>query len=451
MADQLEDAYTIIGVTKAHRFIMLMILMGVFFDAIEQNAVGITGPVLSKDWNLTSGHIGFLNTMTFTATALGRILTGLIVDKYGRRSLLMINLLIFGGGSLLCAISPNYTLLALARFVVGYGLGGEIAVAVVMASEYFGTKQRGTAVALINVTAAGFGNMLAPAFGMLVYAIFPGQNGWRWVFALLFIPAIIVMYFRRHVPESPRYLATQGKIEEANIVLSKIASGNLRTKETSFTRYLVDTDATGIRKEKKGGWTDVLQGIYLKRTLLLITAVACSYASQISMLTLMPNILVQSGYEVQTSLWFTLVMQSGSLFGAICAAYFASKMPRKRTLTVAATIGCAAGLSMAFLATSIVLIIVCAWIFNFAVIVLNTTIWLFAPENYPTRIRGFGTSVILAAGSVSGGIFPLVSGTVFDAYGLSGMFAVLACLFVVLGITVQMCDETFGKPLIEEE
>jgi putative MFS transporter len=175
-----------------------------------------------------------------------------------------------------------------------------------------------------------------------------------------------------------------------------------------------------------------------------------SYAAQISMLTLMPTILVARGYPISSSLWFTLVMQSGSLAGAITAAFFASRFPRKKVLTGGAVLGFLAGLSIAFLATNIALIIVFGFLFNFSVIILNTTIWLFAPELYPTRVRGMGTSIILAMGSLSGGLFPLVSGVVFDASGLTGMFAMLASLFVVLGIAVQFPPETFGKPMEED-
>lgn len=372
-------------------------------------------------------------------------------DKYGRRRLLIVNLIIFALGSLFCAVAPSYTALLAGRFVVGFGLGGEIAVAVVMASEYFAARHRGTAVGLINVTAAGLGNMLAPAFGIAVYAVFDGPERWRWVFGLLFLPAILVLYFRRYVPDTPRYLAASGQIHAANVVITKLAVGDLRREPAHVEEYLVEPGTSADVKPPSGSWPDVVRGKYLSRTVLLTLAVACSYAAQISMLTLMPTILVQSGYAVNRSLWFTLLMQSGSLVGALTAAYLASRWPRKRTLTIAAVIGCAAGLAMAFLGHTIVLIIVFGWLFNFAVIILNTTIWLFAPENYPTRIRGFGTSIILAAGSLSGGLFPLIAGRIFDAQGLGGMFITLATLFVILGIVVQFPRETFGRPMEEED
>lgn len=453
LATQIESTYQTIGVTKAHRQVVFMILLGVFFDALEQNAVGITGPVLREAWGLSGTEIGLLNTMTFTATALGRLATGLIMDRYGRRNMLMINLIIFAVGSLACALAPNYALLAAGRFVVGFGLGGEIAVAVIMMAEFFSARHRGTAVGLINVTAAGLGNMLAPAFGILVFTLFDGPDKWRWVFGLLFIPALLVMWFRRYVPETPRYLAATGKLDEANMVITRLArgklSGPISDPETYITASAAGTvDGTAVAS---GAWKQVLRGTLLRRTLLLGVAVTMSYAAQISMLTLMPTILVSRGYNINTSLWFTLIMQSGSLIGAATAAYLASRLPRKKVLTAAAILGCAAGLSIAFLGTSIAMILVFGVLFNFSVIVLNTTIWLFAPELYPTRVRGFGTSIILAAGSLAGGLFPLISGAVFDASGTFGMFTVLAALFIILAIVVQFPPETFGKPLEEDE
>ena len=104
VADQIENAYAGIKVNKAHYYILAMLLLGVFFDSLEQNAVGITGPVIRKFWNLNTGDIGFLNTVTFTMVALGRLLTGAIADQFGRRTLLIANLVIFAFGSLLCAL-----------------------------------------------------------------------------------------------------------------------------------------------------------------------------------------------------------------------------------------------------------------------------------------------------------------------------------------------------------
>lgn len=224
---QLEDALNGIGVTRSHKTIIFLVVCGVLFDVFEQNAVGLVGPLLREQWGLSATDIGFLNTITFIAAATGRLLSGYCADRFGRRFMLNVNLALFTLGAIGCALAPNYTLLAVARFVVGLGLGGEITTAVTMLAEFCSARFRGTAVGLINVGGGGLGNMLAPAFALGVFALFPGENAWRWLFGCLVLPALFIVFYRRYVPETPRFLLSQGKVDEANKVLSMLAAGKL--------------------------------------------------------------------------------------------------------------------------------------------------------------------------------------------------------------------------------
>jgi len=448
--DRIEAAYSRIGITGAHVGIVAMILFGVFFDAIEQNTVGVAGPVLAADWGLAGAELGLLNTATFTAVALGRVLAGVVMDRVGRRTLLGANLLVFAVGSLLCALAPSYEILVAARFLVGLGLGGEIATAVIMLAEFFSAKHRGTAVGLINVAAAGLGNMLAPLFGVIVFSVFTGDDRWRWLFGLLVVPALAVVLYRRALPETPRYLAARGRTAEANTVINRLAQGRLHRPLQEEVDYLGTAGAAAVAVPATPRWTELFGRRHRRTTIALGVAVCMSYAAQISMLTLIPLILTSRGFDITSALWYTLVMQSGSLVGALVAALAARRLPRKLTLTVAAILGVGAGLGFGFLGTTIALVLAFGFLFNFSVIVLNTTIWLFAPEQYPTRIRGLGTSVILALGSLSGGLFPLLAGAVLDASGVGGMFALLAGLFAICAIAVQFPRETVGRPMAED-
>lgn len=449
-AQQIENAYQRIGVTSAHFGVIAMVLFGVFFDAIEQNTVGIAGPMLKAQWGLGGTEIGLLNTATFTAVALGRVLAGAIMDRVGRRPLLGVNLLVFAAGSLICALAPNYEVLVGARFLVGLGLGGEIAIAVIMMSEFFSAKHRGTAVGLINVAAAGLGNMLAPLFGVIVFAIFSGGEGWRWLFGVLVLPAVAVVVYRRALPETPRFLVAKGRVAEANTVLNRLATGKLRGELDSQETYLTEVDTTD-EAASQARWTEAFSGRYRRATAALGVAVCMSYAAQISMLTLIPVILTERGMSLTSALWYTLVMQSGSLVGALTAAGLARRLPRKLTLTSAAVLGVVAGLGFGFFAVNIGLVLLFGFLFNFAVIILNTTIWLFAPEQYPTRIRGLATSVILAIGSLSGGLFPLIAGAVLDNYGVGAMFGLLTALFTICAVAVRFPNETLGLPMPEDQ
>ncbi|MER5611366.1 MFS transporter [Streptomyces sp. NPDC002215] len=446
---QLEDTLDRIGVTGAHRQIGAMVLLGVFFDALEQNAVGLVGPVLQESWGTTAAELGFLNTITFTAAALGRLTTGIIGDKMGRRTMLTVNLLLFSLGALICAFAPVYAVVAVGRFIVGFGLGGEIAIAVTMMSEFFAARHRGTAVGIINVTAGGLGNMLAPGFGVLVFTFFSGPDRWRWLFGMLAVPALLVLFYRRYVPETPRYLLSRGKVDEANLVLNKLASGRLRGRQEKPQQFITAVESGEKVVAERNRLRDVFMGTLRRRTLSLGVAVCMSYGAQISILSLMPTILVAQGHSITKSLLFTLVMQAGSLVGALVASTAARYVPRKAVLTVAAGLGCAAAFCFGFLANGVALILILGATVNCCIITLNTTIWIFAPEQFPTRVRAFGTSIILALGSLAGGLTPMLAGAAFDAYGMAGMFTLIGMLFVGLAVSVQFPPETFGRSMEE--
>lgn len=460
LSDQLETRYDEIGVTGSHRFIIVMVLLGVLFDSIEQNTVGITGPVLKEyaDWNITTVHISLLNTVTFISVAIGRLLCGYLADRVGRKSMLMINLAVFSVGSVLCAIAPNYAFLAGSRALVGLGLGGEIAIAVVLISEFFGRKSRGTAVATVNVMAAGFGNVLAPLVGIAIFAAFAGDpNRWRWVFALLAVPAVFILFLRRYVPETPRYLLSKGRVQEASYVLDRLAYGHMMSQPAaSARREWFNTSHESVGESEGFARVSPLRIFgprLLRPTLALGIAVFMTYGAQNCVLTLMPTILADSGMSINNSLATSMMMQLGSLFGAITAAMIARKLPRKLVLTCGGIGGMIAGLLFGWAATgsSNTLLILFGALFNFFVILNNTTIWVFAPEQFPTRIRGMGTAFILACGSLAGGTVPILAAKIVDGpQGLPAMLFMLAGFYAILTIAVQFPKETHNRPLMQD-
>ncbi|CAB3777823.1 4-hydroxybenzoate transporter PcaK [Paraburkholderia caffeinitolerans] len=443
---ELDHAMDGIGVTAAHKKIIFLIMLGVMFDVFEQNAVGLVGPILRQQWGISVSQIGFLNTLTFSAAALGRVASGYIADRYGRRVMLNVNLLLFTLGAVICALAPNYAVLSSGRFIVGIGLGGEISVAVTMLAELCSTRFRGTAVGLVSVGSGGFGNMLAPAFGLAVFAMFPGPDSWRWLFGCLVAPAIFVVFYRRLIPETPRYLLSKGRVDEVNRVLSGLASGRLGKLEGEPTQYIKEAIQNNTPRARVR-LRDVFQGRLRRRTIALGVAVSMTYGAQISVLTLMPTILISQGYTISKSLLFTMVMQSGSLFGALAASFCGYHFPRKRVLTLGAVLACAAGLCFGFLTFNVALVLLFGACFTFCVVLLNTSIWIFAPEQYPTDVRAFGTSLILALGTLAGALTPIVSGRVFEIYGVGGMFSMLAAMYAIFALSVQFAPETFGRPM----
>jgi MFS family permease len=442
---ELDRALDQIGVTRAHKTIIFLILIGCLFDSFEQNAIGVVGPLLKQQWGLSSSDIGFLNTVTFAAAAIGRIISGFIADRYGRRVMLSVDLLLFTLGAGICASAPNASIMAIGRAVVGFGLGGEVAIAVTMLSEFCSSKFRGTAVGLVNVGAGGVGNFLAPAFGLLVFWLFPGENSWRWLFVCLMVPALLGAFYRRYIPETPRFLLSQDRIKDVNVVLSKLAAGRLSGSSIPQRQYLTDDGSSVPKTKSKVRVTEIFRGALARRTIQLCISIWMTYGAQISVSTLMPTILVGLGYTISKSLLFTMIMQSGSLLGAVAASLFGFKVPRKRVLTIGAVCACIAALTIGFLANSIVMVLAAGAVFQFFVLLLNTTIWIFAPELYPTKVRAFGTAFILATGTAAGAFMPLVAGRLLDAFGISGVFGMVALMYGIFTISVQSVPETYGK------
>jgi putative MFS transporter len=443
---ELEIALNKVGVTPAHKTILFLVVIGALFDSFEQNTIGVAGPLLRQQWGLTNVDIGLLNTITFGSAAIGRLATGYIADRYGRRVMLGIDLLLFTIGSLLCAFAPSFGWLCIARAIVGFGLGGEISIAVTMLAEFCSAKFRGTAVACVNIGAGGLGNFLAPAFGLAIFTLFPGPDGWRWLFGVLAVPALLIVFYRRLIPETPRFLVSKNRIGEANKVLSILASGQLTNRNVAVHPYLSD-DGGPVAAESRASWTEIFRPPYAMRTIPVAIAILMSYGAQLSVLTLLPSMLVAQGYTLSSSLWFTLIIQSGSFIGTVVAATFGYYLPRKTVLTFGAVTATLAALCFGFLGINIYLVLLFGAVFQFCVLLLNTTIWIYAPELFPTRIRGLGVAFILASGTVAGSFMPLVSGKVVDGFGLVGMFTMIACMYAVFAVCIQFVPETYGKSM----
>ncbi|MEW2570426.1 MFS transporter [Streptomyces sp. NPDC047070] len=440
-----------IGLNRAHKLILLMVLLGAFFDVMEENSLGAVGPALKDVWHISTTELAFLQTVTITAMIIGKVITGVIGDYRGRRFALAFNLFLYCLGALVCALSPNYEVLAVGRFLVGIGLGGEIAAGMTLLSELVPTRFRGAVVASLNVGAGGLGNMLSFGFAALVLGplgtFFGGpDNSWRWMFGLLVLPAVLVVVYRRYLPETPRYLASRGRIDEANQVLTRLASGRLKDTGARTVDYLPPSVAESAKPEKVR-LAEVFQGRLLRRTAALAVASWMSFGAQTTVLVLMPTILVDQGYSITESLTFTMVMNVGSLLGAAAATYAAAHWPRRLVTTSGALAACLAALAFGFLAQGTALILLLGGLFQFFVLMLNSTIFAWAPELYPTRVRAFGTSMIAVQGNVAGALAPLGAGLLLDSSGAVAVFLVIAVMYAVMAVATRFAPETHGRPL----
>lgn len=201
-------------------------------------------------------------------------------------------------------------------------------------------------------------------------------------------------------------------------MLARLASGRLAGAAPAARSFVAGHEGVAWQ-HATGGGAAIFTGPYLRRTVGLGVAIWMSYGAQITVLTLLPTILVARGYSITSRLVFAMVVQSGSLFGAGVGALFGYHLPRRLVLTVGAVLACIAALGLGFLALPGAAVLLLAAVFQFFVLLLNTTLWVHAPELYPTRMRAFGTAFILATGTAAGAFMPLLSGRLFDLYGMA--------------------------------
>ena len=410
---QLSSAIDRVPFKRTHIIIIFMIGVGALFDAIEQYNVGYAAPFLVKHWGLSTTEVALLTTFTFAGLAVGSVIAGVTGDLYGRRVTYMYNLLLFSVGGFISALAPDYTFLLIARLLVGIGLGGEIATALTIMSEMMPTRIRGAALGLINVAGGGFGIFVASALATLILGPMSGFLGgdgvaWRYLLGVLVVPALFVYYFRRYIPESPRFLVRVGKLDEVNRVLSQLASGKLRpVKNLTVTPYVRGVEGRVFAREKTR-IAEMFHGVLLRRTATLWVMEVMTFGAQVAVTSLMPIILVAKGFSVESSLRYALLINIGSLLGAIAAATSGHFLPRRVTLCGGAILAAAASVGFGF-AASTVSVIVFGLLTAFLFMLLNTTVWIYNPELYPTRLRGIGTGAGTTIGLGSAALFPLAA------------------------------------------
>jgi MFS family permease len=440
-----------IGFTRVQVAVVALLMAGLFFDALEQNSTGAMAPRIKAAFGLDNNRLALINTATVLGGLLGRLIGGYLADRYGRRFSLSFNLLIYTLGGLISAVAASYELLLASRFIVGIGLGGEFTVGLTLLSELVATRHRGSVVATLNVASGGVGNFAAFGFFMLMLgpmneALGGDEVSWRWVYVILATPAVLVVYFRRYLPESPRFLLSQGRVEEANQSLTRLASKSIAgLRQGGPTQQFVSAADIPIKVESS--YLEVFRGRNLRRTVAIGCASWMSFGAQVTLLFLMPTLLVSRGYSLSDSLGYTMIMNLGSLLGAIAASYLAGRFKRRPTVMVAGTLGCASAILFAVFANSTASLLILGSVFHFFTMMQNTMLSVWAPELYPTAVRAMGASVVNGIGNVAGALMPFAALFFFELTGIAGVFIMIAAMYALLVAASAFGPETFGRSL----
>lgn len=460
--------------TPILRKILFLTGIGWLFDAMDQGMVSGVMAAIGIDWDLSTAQTGWLGSAGMLGMFLGAALSGIASDKWGRRTVIMYTLIIYGVASGLSGFATSYEMLIVLRFVTGFGLGGELPAASTLISEISPTKIRGRNVIILEsfwawgwIAAALVANFMIPVWG------------WRVAFWVGAVPALFAAVLRKMVPESPRYLEINGRAEEADALVSRMEeqarskakknendiaidenqiailteSENLEMSETSSAN---DSNATDADQKKKPrvSFKELWSRKYIRSTCVLWTIWFGMNFGYYGFVLWTPSLLVDKGFDLTRSFQFTLIMCIAQLPGYFSAAYLVEKIGRKPVLAVY-FMGTAISAWFFGNANSETAIMVCGCLIYFFSLGAWGCVYAYTPEVYPTAARGSGTGWASAFGRVGAFIAPMIVPVMYSAFGkesgLVYVFAILTAVFAIVAIVVLVFGkETMGKPLIEE-
>ena len=406
--------------------------IGWALDAMDVGLISFIIAALTQHWGIDKGQSGLIASIGFLGMAIGASLGGLLADRFGRRHVFAITLLVYGIATGASALVGGLALLLVLRFFVGLGLGAELPVASTYVSEFAPARIRGRLIVILEAFwAVGW-----TAAALIGYFVVPAsENGWRWAFALGAVPAIYAFVVRWALPESPRWLAGRGRVAEAEVIVADFEA-------SAGSRAVVQEPAPGadrtgaapadapIAASTGGRLAALWSAEFRRRTLSIWVVWFCVNFAYYGAFIWIPSILVDAGFSLVRSFGFTLIITLAQLPGYAVAAWLIEVWGRKLTLSV-------------FLLGSAVSAIVFGTVHTEASIIasgmalsfFNLGAWgaLYAvtPEIYPTSLRATGAGWAAGVGRIASIVAPVLVPVLLIAGGSGLTFSVFAVFFAI--------------------
>ncbi|GAC1325173.1 MAG: MFS transporter [Thermoleophilaceae bacterium] len=419
MSDRLDRAPW----SALHSRILVALGIGWALDAFEVQIIGSVIPSIAKEFSLTHGQQVAVFAVWFAGIGIGAAAFGYLADRLGRKRLFVATLILYSIAAVATAASPVFGVFLFFRFLTALGVGGEYSAVASAIAEFMPARLRGrTNAAVMNFWSIG--GIVAGLVGILFVSALLGAGGWR--YALLFgaVSAAYGLYARRLIPESPRWLATQGRLEEANSIIERV-SGIARDRP----EYLAEDLRMGVRAQLSELWSQHRGRLVYGMTLDFSEAAA--YYGLFTFLSIF--VLTSSKVHVTATdvPYYYVVANVGGLVGGLVVAWALDRIGRRPTVFFAYT---AAAVSVMFVAMAATTGSAGLTLAAFTLAVLcATAAWVSAyptfSELFPTHLRATGIGACVAVGRVGAIIGAVVLGEIADRFGLWSGFALLAGLW----------------------
>src|ERR1700692_3292917 len=412
-------------ISPLHRRVVGLIAAGYFFDVIDFTVFGALVPFLLQSKFATGAEVAAIGSATIFGMFFGTAGQGEFSDRFGRRFIYQFNLLLFGTFTILGAFAPSVTLLVVCRFIAGLGLGAEQPLAFAYAGEYSRKAIRGRILAIVHFIGGACVWPIGTGFvlGMSVMIATP-EYVWRGVWIAIGVLSLVVWVFRFTLPESPRYLATHGRGQDALKVLERL--GIKGPTEPLSTDAASDTKSDPFA---------VVFRMFPRRVVAGMICFTAFFGIAIGLGAWLPNIMNAKGFTITKSLQYTLVMNFAVPCASLFMMYALDKYGRKIT-SISAFI-CAGIMAMVFSnAETAAQLMVAGFIMIFFVQVAGNSMQIFTSEVFPTNARASGFGWASGVGRLATAFIMPTILWVQNGWGLTTVFACLAPLLFIAAVSV---------------
>ena len=408
---------------------------GYFFDVMDFTIFGALVPDLLRSGFVTQQQIPWVGSATALGLFVGTLGQGEFTDRFGRKTIYQFNLLLFGVATIGAALAPSFFWLIVGRFLAGVGLGAEQPLCFSYTTEYAPKNIRGRLTAFMQF----IGGAWPWPVGVLLTLTLRDSIGWRGIWIIIGIGALIVFVFRFSLPESPRWLATHGQGQRALDILQRMGLKTVPL-ETLATDAASDThsDPFGVVFRK-----------YPRRVIAGMICFMAFFGIALGLGAWLPNILVERGFTIAKSLnsifWMTLAFPCASAF----MMFALEKFGRKPTAIVAFVLTGIFGLWWAN-ANSEAMVLGVGFFMIFFTQLAGNSSQIFISEVFPTNARASGFGLSQAAGRIAA--FFAIPGFLWlqRGFGLNAVFIAMAVIVAIAAIAVtQVGPEPRGVALDE--
>jgi len=391
---------------------LLAASLGWMLDGFDIMLYALVIGALLRDFSISTATAGLLGSLTLVASGIGGVLFGAIADRFGRRRAMIGSILVYSVFTAACGLAQTIWQLGVFRFLLGLGMGGEWTSGAALVSETWPDRHRGKAVALMqSAWAVGY------AAAAIVVALVLPRFGWRAVFLIGILPALLTLWIRRGVHESEVWLRSRSAAPQSRTPVREVFRGR-------FART-----------------TALL-------TMLSLTTIFAYWGLNLWVPAYLSLPEERGGLGFSTSLTTLLIvtMQIGTFFGYVSFGYVSDAFGRRRSF-------------VAYILTAAVLILVYAGTRNaLLLLVLGPLVAFFGTgffsgfgavtaEIYPTSVRAIAQGFTFNVGRIGSAVAPFAVGSLAETHGFGTAFALLAVALMLGAMTWIWLPETRGRSL----